>query len=83
MDVKNNSPNTCIKLYKIRLITFCLIQENMDFRRKLKFLNNEFNRLKKSFKIEYVSYDILSDKTVFTIKLTLISAFIFELCSNL
>ena len=39
----------------------------MDFRRKLKFLNNEFNRLKKSLKIEYVSYDILSNKTLFTI----------------
>ena len=80
MDVKNNYPNTSIKLYKIRLITFCLIQENMDFRRKLKFLNNEFNRLKKSLKIEYVTYDLLCDKTVFTIKLTFISAFIFELC---
>ena len=67
MDVKNNYPNTSIKIYEIWLITFCLIQENMDFRRKLKFLNNEFNRLKKSLKIEYVSYDIFSNKTLFTI----------------
>ena len=59
MDVKNNYPNISIKLYEIQLITFCLIQENMDFRRKLNFLNNEFNHLKKSLKIEYVSYDIL------------------------
>ena len=67
MDVKNNYPNTSIKLYEIRLITFCLIQENMDFRRKLKFLNNEFNRLKKSLKIEYVIYNISSNKTLFTL----------------
>ena len=52
MDVKNSYPNTSIKLYKIQLITFYLIQENMDFWRKLKFLNNEFNCLKKSLKIE-------------------------------
>ena len=45
MDVKNNYPNTSIKNYEIWLITFRLIQENMDFRRKLKFLNNEFNHL--------------------------------------
>ena len=83
MDVKNNYPNTSIKLYEIKLITFCLIQENIDFWRKLKFLNNEFNRLKKSLKTEYVIYDILSNKTLFTIRLTLISAFIFELYSNL
>ena len=67
MDVKNNYPNTSIKLYKIRLLTFCLIQENMNFRRKLKFLNNEFNRLKKSLKIEYVNYNVSSNKTLFTI----------------
>ena len=66
MDVKNNCSNTSIKLYEIRLITFRLIQENMDFRR-MKNLNNEFNHLKKSLRIEYVSYDILSDKTLFTI----------------
>ena len=52
MDVKNNYPNISIKLQEIELITFCLIQENMDFLRKLKFLNNEFNCLKKSLKIE-------------------------------
>ena len=63
MDVKNNYPNTSIKMYEIWLITFRLIQENMDFRRKFKILNNEFNRLKKSLKIEYVSYDILFNKT--------------------
>ena len=67
MGVKNNYPNTSMKLFKIRLITFCLIQENMDFRRKLKFLNNEINRLKKSLKIEYVIYNILTNKTLFTI----------------
>ena len=83
MDVKNNYPNTSIRIYEIWLIPFRLIQENMDFRRKLKILNNEFNRLKKSLKIEYLGYDILSNKTLFTIKLTLISAFIFELCSKL
>ena len=67
MGVKNNYPNTSMKLFEIRLITFCLIQENMDFRRKLIFLNNEINCLKKSLKIEYVTYNILSNKTLFTI----------------
>ena len=67
MDVKNNCPDTSIKLCISRLRTFCIIQENMDFRRKFKYLYNEINSLKKSLKIEYVTYNILSNKTLITI----------------
>ena len=67
MDVKNNYPNTSINPYGIWLITFFLIQENMDFRRKMEILNNKINYLKKSLKLEYVIYYILSNKQSFTI----------------